>query len=146
MVVKHFMGRTYVRTEASPGVPFDLTCTTSKRGRVRVNMRFSILYSGPGISEDDYGLACEVSGRVNGVDVIAETVGMGNRLHAPVDRVIRSFSWVNSGSVLGKHALNATVVLADLGMLEEGAPIQFRGTVSCEEHTQVGSMKLWIGS
>ena len=146
MLVGNSLKRTYARAETSPGVPFDLTCTTTKRGRVRVSMRFSILYSGPGVSEDDYGIACDIRARVNGADILEETVGIGRRLHVPVDRHIGSFKWVNAGSVLGNHALKATVVLADLGVLEDASDIQFSGSITCDEYTKAGNLSLWIGT
>ena len=138
--------RVYARVETAPGVPFELTFVSPRRRRTAVSMRFHVKYSGAGVSEDDYGIACDLVVRVNGAEVLHETVGAGNQLHVSPCREIRAFTWVSSTQVGSSYALKATVRLADLGVLEDGATVEVSGTVTCNRNTVADSISVWAGT
>jgi hypothetical protein len=138
--------RVYARVEASPGVPFELTFVSPRRRRTAVSMRFHVRYSGAGVSEDDYGIACDLTVRVDGAEVLRETVGAGNQLYVDPCRKISAFTWVSSTQVGSSYALKATVKLADLGVIEEGATLEVTGTVTCNRNTLADSISVWAGT
>lgn len=146
MIVYWATRRRFAETETSPGLPFNLTCTIPRRGRVAVRMRFHILYSDVEVNEDDYGLVCTTKVHINGVNSISEIVGMGNRLHTDVDRSMISFSSTSNSRILGRYAFKATVKLADLGLIEKGSTVQLSGRITCAENTEAERLTIWIGT
>lgn len=146
MLVYGATRRKFAETEIFPELPFDLTCTIPRRGRVAVRMRFHIRYSDVKVNEDDYGLVCTTKVRLNGEDSISEIVGMGNRVHTDVDRSITSFSSTSNSNILDRYTFKATVKLVDMGLIEEGSTVHLSGMVTCAEYTEADRLTIWIGT
>jgi hypothetical protein len=143
-VVLYFLPRGKVaEILVQPGVPFELRCSPNDDREYKVCLRYSLAWQEGG--KNAYGLACVLTGSIDGSQVVDEAVKVGG---GKVDVPTRSWAGTeylaSTSSGPSGYSKSATVVLAKLGRRALTSEITVSGTITPGDNVGVRSLKVYV--
>lgn len=144
-VERHRRGKVASVTAAADG-EFSLRHAPASAGTYLAYLHYAIEYRG---TEDDYGLRCQVEGRVGGLPVFARDLGIVGAISNPAERLayreevsLQHDVDVVTGGIGNRR--RATVLLGAFEGCAAGAEILVSGAVTTCRLTRLGALEVYL--